>query len=123
MKISVNSPCPCGSGKKYKKCCQIYHKGSIAKDVVTLMRSRYTAFVVGDIKYIIDTSTFQKDFEDLLSFSKSCEFKKLDILDFSYDTVTFKATIYCNSEDNSFTEKSKFVNINNRWYYQSGEFI
>ncbi|MEX6726023.1 SEC-C metal-binding domain-containing protein [Parapedomonas caeni] len=21
-KIKVNSPCPCGSGKKYKKCCR-----------------------------------------------------------------------------------------------------
>jgi uncharacterized protein YchJ len=20
-KLNVNSPCPCGSGKKYKKCC------------------------------------------------------------------------------------------------------
>lgn len=21
--LSVNSPCPCGSGKKYKKCCKL----------------------------------------------------------------------------------------------------
>ena len=25
-KVGVNSPCPCGSGKKFKKC----HKGTIA---------------------------------------------------------------------------------------------
>lgn len=42
MKISRNSPCPCGSGKKYKKCClnksnlgyQLYLKGKKAEDFV-----------------------------------------------------------------------------------------
>lgn len=23
-KVGRNAPCPCGSGKKYKKCCQVY---------------------------------------------------------------------------------------------------
>ena len=71
MKFSPNNPCPCGSGKKYKKCCQIYHKGKIAKSALELMKSRYSAFAVGDIDYIIKTSTFQKDFDDLKSFSTS----------------------------------------------------
>jgi preprotein translocase subunit SecA len=26
-KINRNAPCPCGSGKKYKKCCQMRQKG------------------------------------------------------------------------------------------------
>ncbi|MCT7612512.1 SEC-C metal-binding domain-containing protein [Aliarcobacter butzleri] len=38
MKISVNSLCPCGSLKKYKKCCKIFHdnikKGLIKKNGV-----------------------------------------------------------------------------------------
>ncbi len=28
-KIGRNDPCPCGSGKKYKRCCLLLHKGSI----------------------------------------------------------------------------------------------
>jgi predicted metal-binding transcription factor (methanogenesis marker protein 9) len=31
MKVGRNDPCPCGSGKKYKKCC-------IAKDAVVEIR-------------------------------------------------------------------------------------
>jgi hypothetical protein len=23
MKVGRNSPCPCGSGKKYKRCCEV----------------------------------------------------------------------------------------------------
>ncbi len=123
MKISVNSPCPCGSGKKYKKCCQIYHKGMIAKDVLSLMKSRFSAFAVGDIKYIIKTSTFQKDYDELKAFSQNCEFKKLDILDVGEDFVTFKATIICNGVDSSFIEKSFFVKKDGRWFYDRGEIL
>ena len=122
-KFSPNNPCPCGSGKKYKKCCQIYHKGAIAKDALTLMKSRFSAFAVGDIAYIIKTSTFQKDFDDLKSFSDMCEFKMLEILEHSKDSVTFKATIFCGEADNSFTEKSHFIYQDGRWFYESGEIL
>ena len=124
MKFSINNPCPCGSKIKYKKCCGIYHKGAVAKTALTLMKSRYTAFDIGKIDYIIKTSTFQDDFDDLKSFSDSCEFKKLEILDFidgnNEAFVTFEATIICNTQDNSFTEKSKFIKRNGKWYYESG---
>jgi len=66
-KISINSLCPCGSKIKYKKCCGKYHKGLVAKTALELMKSRYTAFAIGEINYIIKTSTFQKDFEHLLA--------------------------------------------------------
>ena len=47
-KFSINSPCPCGSGGKYKKCCQKYHKGALAKDALTLMKSRYSAYALNE---------------------------------------------------------------------------
>ncbi len=120
MKFSINSPCPCGSGKKYKKCCGIYHKGAYPKDVLTLMKSRYSAFAIGDIKYIIKTAINQNDFDELKSFSNNCEFKGLEILDFGEDFVTFKATIICNGVDSSFRERSKFIKVDGFWKYESG---
>ena len=90
------------------------------------MKSRYSAFAVGDIRYIVKTSTSQKDYDDLKAFSNSCKFEKLDILEFidrhNEAFVTFRATISCLGVDNSFTEKSKFIKIDNRWFYDSGEF-
>jgi SEC-C motif-containing protein len=127
MKFSINNPCPCGSGKKYKKCCGILHKGAVAKNALELMKSRYSAFAIGKIDYIIKTSTFQTDYDDLKSFSDACEFQKLEILEFcdgnSEAFVTFRATIFCQEQDNSFVEKSKFIKQGNIWLYESGEVL
>jgi len=123
MKINPNMSCPCGSTKKYKKCCAIFHKGDYPKNVLSLMKSRYSAFALGKIDYIIKTSTFQNDYDDLKSFSENCEFKKLIILEHTEDSVTFRATIFCNNIDNSFTEKSKFIMVDGMWKYESGEIL
>jgi SEC-C motif-containing protein len=110
MKFSVNNQCPCGGKIKYKKCCGIYHKGSIAKNALELMKSRFSAFAIGKIDYIIKTSTFQKDFDDLKSFSDNCDFQKLEILEFEDGKteafVTFRATIFCNNLDNNTPRKT-----------------
>jgi len=58
LKISINSKCICGSDKKYKKCCKELHDGKPAKTALELMRSRYSAFALCKIDYIIDTTHF-----------------------------------------------------------------
>jgi SEC-C motif-containing protein len=122
-KFRQNAPCPCGSRKKYKKCCKIFHSGLYPKDVLTLMKSRYSAFAVGEIDYIIKTSINQRDYKELKAFSNICDFKRLDILDYGEDFVTFRATIFCNGEDNSFTERSRFILVDGKWKYNSGDII
>lgn len=48
--------CPCGSGKVYGKCCGPYLANeAIAPTAESLMRSRYTAFVKGNVDYLINT--------------------------------------------------------------------
>lgn len=47
--------CPCGSGLPFEQCCKPYHQGTPAPTAETLMRSRYSAFVVGDANYLLDT--------------------------------------------------------------------
>jgi len=39
------------------------------------------------------------------------------------DFVIFRATIYCDGKDASFTEKSHFIQKEGRWYYDRGEMI
>ena len=48
MKAEKNyrGPCPCGSLKSYERCCQKWHDGETPGDAETLMRSRYTAYVL-----------------------------------------------------------------------------
>ncbi len=48
--------CPCGSNRTYALCCEIAHKHHA--DVITpeqLMRSRYSAHVLGLVDYVVNT--------------------------------------------------------------------
>ena len=36
MKVGVNDPCPCSSGKKYKKCCFSKDLGEKQKEYVEM---------------------------------------------------------------------------------------
>ena len=136
MKVGSNSPCPCGSKQKYKKCCKIFHNGSHVKTALELMKSRYSAFVISNYQYIIKTTHEEnKEYTNdinlwknsILEFSSNCNFRNLEIMNFiegeTESYVTFRATIFQEEQDISFTEKSKFLKVNNRWLYHSGEFI
>ncbi|CAA6824664.1 MAG: Unknown protein [uncultured Sulfurovum sp.] len=129
-KTSSNTPCPCGSNLKYKKCCLIYHKGANPKTALLLMKSRYCAFAVGDAHYIIKTThennpDFSTDFkhwkEGINSFIRATEFLGLEILDFiegkEESFVTFKASL----SSGDMTEKSRFYKVEGKWLYESGE--
>lgn len=100
------------------------------------MKSRYSAFSVCDAKYIINTThpdnpdytnNTAKWIKDIQKFSNSCEFKNLTIFEFidgeTQAFVSFKATLLSNGEDCSFSEKSKFIKKNYKWYYLSGVFL
>jgi len=47
LRKSEAAACPCGSGLPLSECCWRYHNGAAAPDAVSLMRSRYSAFVFG----------------------------------------------------------------------------
>ena len=128
MKFSVNSLCPCGSGKKYKKCCQVFHKGAKAKNALELMKSRYSAYAVGDAKHIKKTTYksspyFYDDIKEIEKFCKNEEFLGLEIVDFEEEAkeayVTFKARL----GSGILYEKSRFIKEDGVWFYVSGEFL
>src|SRR3989338_2501157 len=47
-------PCPCGAAS-YSACCGRYHNGDVAPDAATLMRSRYSAYVLRLEAYLLAT--------------------------------------------------------------------
>ena len=50
------SDCPCCSGQAYEQCCEPLLLGHTqAATAEALMRSRYTAFVLGRGQYLLDT--------------------------------------------------------------------
>ena len=53
--MSKNSPttCPCDPGRPYADCCGRYHAGAAAPDAASLMRSRYSAYVLQRTDYLL----------------------------------------------------------------------
>ena len=137
MKFSPNDICPCGSLKKYKKCCKPFHdKITFPKTALELMKSRFSAFAVLIADYIIFTthennSDYISDLkswnQDIMNFSKNTRFERLEILDFIEGEVesfvTFKATLFQDKNDISFIEKSRFLKTEGIWKYVDGQFI
>ncbi|SFV90046.1 UPF0225 protein YchJ [hydrothermal vent metagenome] len=130
-KYSPNAPCPCGSSLKYKKCCQKYHKGAVAPTAALLMRSRYSAYAVGDAAYIMKTTHPQNsDYteekiqwkEEIMQFCHHTQFLRLNITKIAEgDTeayISFKAHL----SSGILKEKSRFLKENGRWYYVDGIF-
>lgn len=55
MKSSAAISCPCNADRNYHSCCGRWHSGEPAPDAESLMRSRYSAFVLGLSDYLIST--------------------------------------------------------------------
>lgn len=127
--------CPCKSKKLYKDCCEKFHKGEIFPvNALLLMRSRFSAYSLGLVDYIIKTShpknpCFKKDLknlkEEILKFCSSTIFENLEILNFKEEKdqayVTFIAYLKSNNKDISFTEISHFEKIKDHWLYKDGQ--
>lgn len=127
-------PCPCCSGQTYSECCKKYHDGAQPKTALLLMRARFAAYALNIPDYIVQTthpasSQFSENKfnwkKSISDFAKHTKFNKLEVLDFkekdTVATVVFTAHITQNEQDATFTEKSYFEKVGNRWYYRGGQ--
>lgn len=122
--------CPCHSGETYAACCQPWHEEKTPPTAVLLMRSRYSAYALGNVRYIMATThphspLFQNEKanwrRELKQFCQQTTFISLTILDSQEQanqaTVTFRAGLVQAEQDASFTEKSLFQKEAGRWRY------
>jgi SEC-C motif-containing protein len=133
VKLAANAPCPCGSGRKHKGCCAPILSGTTAPTAEALMRSRYTAYVAGDVGYLIATTDpdgphFRADRAawraDLAAYCAAVRFDGLRVLGAEQlgDTgrVRFVAWLRHGGSDATIAEDSRFVRRNGRWLYIDG---
>lgn len=125
--------CPCGSGRSGDACCGPILAGTPAPTAETLMRSRYTAFVRGDLTYIDQTHAPEKRDKVERSATKntfnSVEWVRLEVLQTERggvrdDTgmVEFAAHFRQNGAEMVHRERSKFRRDNGLWVYVDGDF-
>lgn len=125
--------CPCGSGGKYRACCRPFHDGAEPPDPVTLMRSRFSAYAVGDAAYLWrtlhaghpDRARPERDFTATLRRARqTLKFARLRVLDHDESRVLFHAEIYQQGKERSFLELSSFerdARAGGAWRYRSGQ--
>jgi SEC-C motif-containing protein len=127
--------CPCGSTQNYANCCEPFHLGKAKPETAEkLMRSRYSAYVVGNIEYIDHTNDPSEkesfDREAALEWSQSSEWLGLEIVatsaglaSDSEGEVEFNAKYKRDGKEYVHHEVSLFKKVGPQWYYIDGKDI
>jgi SEC-C motif domain protein len=115
--------CPCGLGDDYAACCGRLHAGTPAPTAESLMRSRYSAFALGDSGYLLRTWHPSRR-PRVLSLDPALRWTRLAILDTrdgglfdATGTVQFRATYLEQGKRGVLAETSEFVRHDKRWTY------
>ncbi|TWI53053.1 SEC-C motif-containing protein [Pseudomonas duriflava] len=120
--------CPCGSGELLDVCCGRYHAGAPAPTAEALMRSRYSAYALSLIDYLVATTlpAQQKrlDVESIKAWSTNSVWLGLDVERHEplggtpeHALVEFVARWHDEQGDHAHRERSAFVQIDSRWYF------
>lgn len=119
--------CPCGTGEKYAACCGPFHRGTeVPTSAEQLMRSRYSAFAVGDGPYLLAT-WHPATRPDALDLDDGVRWTGLEILateaggpDDLRGTVEFCAHHVHDGVAGTLHEISRFRRDGGRWSYVRG---
>ncbi len=124
--------CDCGSGIEYESCCGPYLKGALAPTAESLMRSRYTAHVRGDVGYIKRTAEPEEgkesDPQEIAQILKNRKYLGLNILSAKDgcpgDAAGYVEYAYRFSENGRTyrqQEKGRFVCRDGAWLFEDSE--
>ena len=117
--------CPCQSGKSYDLCCErfISHQ-AVAENAQQLMRSRYTAYALNKLDYLIDS--WHPDYRPVeLKLDESIKWIGLEIEQYTTQQneaiVQFEALLLVDGRVEALREQSQFTFVQGRWLYTTGE--
>ena len=115
--------CPCGLGDDYDSCCGRLHAGAPAPTAESLMRSRYSAFAVGDARYLLRT-WHQSGRPETLELDPALRWTRLAVLETEgggiFDntgTVRFRAVYVQDGKRGVLAETSRFIRQDGLWSY------
>jgi SEC-C motif-containing protein len=123
--------CPCGSSSNFADCCrQIINGEREPLTAEELMRARYSAFVTGEIDFIV-ASTHSRtrreiDIPSITQWSQTSNWLGLQIIeqkiiDDNKTYLSFQANFSQAGKDQIHREKSLFERENGKWRFVSGE--
>ena len=125
--------CPCGSENAYAACCEPLHTGTRQADCAeALMRARYSAYVMEEVDFIIETThPSQRDqftANGIRRWSRNSEWLGLTILDTDKGTadddigsVEFVATYFAKGRRQRHHEIAEFRRHEGAWAFYDGQ--
>jgi SEC-C motif-containing protein len=124
----MSPACPCASGLPLADCCSPYHAGLPAPSAERLMRSRYSAYVLGLIDYLVDTTLPAQqaglDRSGMAAWSAQSVWLGLDVENAEvlggqpeHAFVSFTARWHDGEAEQHSHERSAFVQHQGRWYF------
>jgi SEC-C motif-containing protein len=128
MFINDEDLCPCNSRENYGVCCALLHGGLPAQSAETLMRSRYSAYVMEKYDYIKSSwhpSTYMHTESGIDAAPVKwlgLHVKRYEQLDASNAVVEFVARYKQDGRAFRLHEVSRFIFENGRWFYLEGKF-
>ena len=127
---SIDPQCPCGGGKSYSECCEVFISGDdVAPTAEQLMRSRYSAFAMAEPDYLLaswhpDTRPSRVRLnEEQKWIGLSIKSTEAGQADDSHGRVEFVARFKVAGKGHRLHENSRFEKIDGRWYYLDGEHL
>lgn len=128
--MDATEPCPCQSGAQYRACCAPLHDGALAADAAGLMRSRYSAFVLGLRDYLLATwhprtrpAQLELDPPGVRRWLGLSVLKHRPI-DAEHAEVEFVARSRVGGgRADRLHERSRFERSEGRWYYVDGDML
>jgi SEC-C motif-containing protein len=120
--------CPCNSNRPYTECCKPLLSGNrLACTAEALMRSRYTAYVVRDIDYLL-SSWHPSTRPDKIDPATIPEWYALHVIRTekgmetdSEGVIEFQATAFSRKNEWRLHEISRFVKEDGQWFYLDGD--
>lgn len=125
--------CWCGNEKKFSECCGPVIEAQGALTAEQLMRSRYSAYVTGNVDYIMATTAGKNrdktDPEAIRRWSEGADWKGLEIISTEAGTesdstgrVEFIAHYRENGTLQRYHEIGTFTKENGKWVYSDSEY-
>ena len=121
----MSHTCPCGSGIALADCCGKWHQGQPAPSAERLMRSRYSAYTLSLIDYLVATTLPAQqaalDRDSMRAWSLGSTWLGLEVegseLIDTHAFVTFTARWHDSDGEHRHRERSAFVQQAGRWYF------
>jgi len=124
--------CHCGSGVEFDVCCGPYLAGKLAPTAEAVMRSRYSAYAVGNIEHLERTCTAEalKEFDraDIERFMEEAEWLGLDIHETTDggpqdETGRVNFTFHYKHQGKPYSQRelASFTKVNGAWLYHDSD--